>query len=318
MCSEISAVYVSNDEHNDDCLKFTNKIKHAFYNIAREFVYVGFLLAECDYYETYKEWGYSSIHEYALDRLGLKKSSTYNFINVCKAFTEPTECMPCSYFMKDKYENFNYSQLVEMLSMSDKQRSQVTPDMSVKQIREVKKASVDEPNISTLFNLQLYRQIFSRSYHYKIDGKKCVFTISGQNVEISDIYPEGYMLSIDVTYRSSGSGCGKGRFLDYEEFKEFVLFYFYHYDESYNSRRLESVPEEAPAPDAPEEASAPEQEIIKNSFCDLTELAIGELCDLFDEIEEAALSPSGIDYRLCEIAIRIIQENGYVIYKKTK
>lgn len=141
MDSEINAVYVLNDEYNDDCLKFTNKIKSAFYNIAREFVYIGFLLAECDYYETYKEWGYSSIHEYASDRLGLKKSSTYNFINVCKAFTEPTECMPCSYFMKDKYENFNYSQLVEMLSMNDKQRSQVTPDMTVKQIREVKKAA---------------------------------------------------------------------------------------------------------------------------------------------------------------------------------
>ena len=48
--------------------------------------------------------------------------------------------------MKDTYATYNYSQLVEMLSMSDKQRSQVTPDMTIKQIRELKKVntSVDD------------------------------------------------------------------------------------------------------------------------------------------------------------------------------
>lgn len=181
-------IYKAGSSDEPACVELTSKIKGSMYNVAKEFVYIGFLLAECDYYETYKEWGYSSIHEYASDQLGFKKSSTYNFINVCKVFCNPTEALPFSYFMKDPYSNFNYSQLVEMLSMNDKQRSQVTPDMSVKQIREVKK-------------------------------------------------------------------------LD-------------------DSRRLESVPEEAPAPDAPEEAFALEPEIIKNTFCDLTKLAIGELCDL--------------------------------------
>lgn len=85
MTSEINAVYQSVDLV-DGCLELTNKIKGSMYNVAKEFVYIGFLLAECDYFETYKEWGYSSIHEYASDRLGLKKSSTYNFINVCKAY----------------------------------------------------------------------------------------------------------------------------------------------------------------------------------------------------------------------------------------
>lgn len=323
MDSAISLALSDNHGLTDECQKLTNKIRGALFDIAHSFVYIGFLLAECDYYETYKEWGYSSIHEYALDQFGFKKSSTYNFINICKQFSDNEQNaknlnFPYAMTIKGDYREFNYSQLVEMLSMNEKQRSQVTPDMSVKQIREVKKGSIDEPNIDTLFNLQLYRQIFSRKYHYKIDGKKCVFSISGENVEASDIYPEGYMISFDVTYGTSGHGFGAGRFLDYDEFRKDVLRCFYRYDKSYDSRRLESASEEAPAPDVPDESPAPLPEAIKNDDFDLLEPAIGDLCDLFDEIEEVSLSADGFDSRLSDIAIRIFKEHGYVIYKKSK
>lgn len=307
MCSEISAVYVSNDEHNDDCLKFTNKIKSAFYNIAREFVYIGFLLAECDYFETYKEWGYSSIHEYASDRLGLKKSSTYNFINVCKAFTEPTECMPCSYFMKDKYENFNYSQLVEMLSMSDKQRSQVTPDMTVKQIRQVKKSS-DEPDYITLFNQQFKFEEFRYEFIKKIDNKKFRLLIKGLKVDVSDSWPDGYMLSIDTDFGDSGSGCGYQPFVDYEKFKELII------SKIPVSRRLEDTPEEASAPEVTVE---PEPEVVSYPGYDLLIPLSSDLHALFNSIEEAYLDiDKNIDSDLFDIVFDYLKSNDYIICKK--
>lgn len=129
--------------------ELTDKIKGAMYDIARGFVYIGFLLAECDYYHTYLEWGYKSIYDYAQSELGFKKSSVNNFINVCKTFSANYSSvgysLPFSSVMKDTYTQYNYSQLVEMLSMSDNQRLQVTPDMTVRQIRDLKKAdsSVD-------------------------------------------------------------------------------------------------------------------------------------------------------------------------------
>lgn len=36
--------------------------------------------------------------------------------------------------MSDKYQGYSYSQLCEMLPLDDKQRSQVKPDMTIKQI----------------------------------------------------------------------------------------------------------------------------------------------------------------------------------------
>lgn len=155
MSSEINAVYKS-VEVVDGCLELTNKIKGALYQVAHNFVYIGFLLAECNDYQTYKEWGYNSIYEYALDQFNFKKSSVNNFINVCKTFSSnwsnQGHNLPYSMVMKDGYADFNYSQLVEMLSMSEKQRSQVTPEMTIKQIRELKKVEtvieVEEPILS--------------------------------------------------------------------------------------------------------------------------------------------------------------------------
>lgn len=159
MSSEICAVFNSVDVV-DGCLELTNKIKGALYQVANNFVYIGFLLAECNDYQTYKEWGYNSIYEYALDQFNFKKSSVNNFINVCKTFSSNWSNnghnLPYSMIMKDAYADFNYSQLVEMLSMSEKQRSQVTSDMTVKQIRELKKfesvveveSVVEEPTVS--------------------------------------------------------------------------------------------------------------------------------------------------------------------------
>ena len=154
--SEIATVFNSNVEVVDGCLELTNKIKDALYQVARNFVYIGFLLAECNDHQTYKKWGYDSIYEYAFDQFNFKKSSVNNFINVCKTFCNHSHYSSYSMVMKDGYVNFNYSQLVEMLSMSEKQRSQVTPDMTVKQIREFKKVEtvvdvesvVEEPTIS--------------------------------------------------------------------------------------------------------------------------------------------------------------------------
>lgn len=159
MSCEINAVYNS-VEVVDGCLELTNKIKGALYQVAHNFVYIGFLLAECNDYQTYKEWGYNSIYEYALDQFNFKKSSVNNFINVCKTFSSNWSNnghnLPYSMVMKDGYADFNYSQLVEMLSMSDKQRASVTSDMSVRQIRELKKVEcvvdvesvVEEPTVS--------------------------------------------------------------------------------------------------------------------------------------------------------------------------
>ena len=111
-------------------------------NAAKEFVYIGFLLWEVKRYEYFYELNYGSVYEYAEAELGFKRSSTKNFIAICEEFCRRNDwdkSMPTMH-LDSKWNDFRYSQLTEMLSMSAKQREQAKPDMTVKQLRELKKA----------------------------------------------------------------------------------------------------------------------------------------------------------------------------------
>lgn len=128
----------------------TEKIKRAMYESAKQFVYIGFLLREVKEYKYYEEGSYKNVYEYAEFELGFKISSTKNFIAIAETFgvQEYTyggklhkEYKMC---LQPKYEKFNYSQLVELLAMSDQQRNKAKPDMTVKQLREIKKAPIVE------------------------------------------------------------------------------------------------------------------------------------------------------------------------------
>lgn len=145
---EVSVLPVS--LHLDGSNGVTEKIKRAMYDAARQFVYIGFLLWEVQEYVYYREKGYGSVYEYAEKELGFKKSSTKNFIAInyefgCRNGLPRGIAHERTMSLQPQYQQFNYSQLCEMLSMSDKQRAKVTPDMTVKQIREMKREV--EPNL---------------------------------------------------------------------------------------------------------------------------------------------------------------------------
>lgn len=128
----------------------TEKIKKAMYDAARQFVYIGFLLWEVQEYGYYKEHGYQSVYEYAEAELGFKKSSTKNFIAInyefgCKDNRPYGIAHQRTISLQPKYRQFKYSQLCEMLAMSPAKRETITPDMTIKKIREIKKQQ--EPDL---------------------------------------------------------------------------------------------------------------------------------------------------------------------------
>lgn len=131
--------------HLSGYMGVTEKIKRAMYDVAKQFVYIGFLLWEVQEYGYYHEAGYQDVYEYAAKELGFKKSSVKNFIAISyqfgtadhRAINGAAHVRTMS--LQQPYEKFQYSQLCEMLSMSEKQRELVTPDMTVKQIRQLKK-----------------------------------------------------------------------------------------------------------------------------------------------------------------------------------
>lgn len=125
-------------------------------NIRINYFHLGFHLSEFENMEYYKDFGFLSLAEFAEANLSMDKSAVSRCINVFREFCQKEyDCTGCLRqrfrWIDDKYEGYSYSQLCEMLPMSRDAREKVTPEMSVKQIREIKKnknVSQEKENVS--------------------------------------------------------------------------------------------------------------------------------------------------------------------------
>lgn len=102
---------------------------------ARSVIAIGYYLKCVHRNELFKEAGYKDICEYAKDRFGFSASTTSRYMTRNDKFSVNGN----SPILDDKYKDFNKSQLQEMLSLDAEQLEKVTPDMTVVQIREMKK-----------------------------------------------------------------------------------------------------------------------------------------------------------------------------------
>lgn len=102
---------------------------------ARSVIAIGYYLKCVNRNELFKEAGYKDICEYAKDRFGFSASTTSRYMTRNDKFSVNGN----SPILDEKYKDFNKSQLQEMLSLDVEQLEKVTPDMTVVQIREMKK-----------------------------------------------------------------------------------------------------------------------------------------------------------------------------------
>lgn len=109
-------------------------IKDESFKIQKSFVKIGWYLKHIKDDELYRVDGYDNIYDCAADQLGYAQSTVSRLINICEKFSKDHN----SPELDEKYSGFDKSQMIEMLPMSSEQLEKVTPDMTVKQIREVK------------------------------------------------------------------------------------------------------------------------------------------------------------------------------------
>lgn len=102
-------------------------------NIKKNFVDIAFRINEANNYKYYEKFGYESIVDFGEHLFGFKKSSTYAFIRIAQRFCSGMKLNP-------KYDKFNQSQLTEMCALPEYLIDHVTSDMTVKDIRDYKKA----------------------------------------------------------------------------------------------------------------------------------------------------------------------------------
>lgn len=130
---------------------YVDKIRDEVQRAADNWLHIAYYVYELNYFGYYKSH-YDSIVDCCLANFGFKKSTTYNFINIVEQFSVKQVFTLGNGMIKGKakaqyvgfidffnaVKSWSYSQLVAMLSLSDKQREQVTPEMSAREIKRLK------------------------------------------------------------------------------------------------------------------------------------------------------------------------------------
>ena len=81
------------------------------------------------------EVGYYRFDDFCKNVLHISRTQAQNAINLYEKFTVAGECV----IIKEEYKDYRLSQLIEMASIPEEERGRITSDMTVKEIREIKK-----------------------------------------------------------------------------------------------------------------------------------------------------------------------------------
>ena len=109
-------------------------------NMKMNFIAAGYYMKYIRDHELFREDGYESIWEFAENNYGIKKSTASRWMSMNDKFSKDGN----SPVLAEEFRGFEKSQLQEMLYLDDKQIETVTPEMTVKEIREVRKPAEPE------------------------------------------------------------------------------------------------------------------------------------------------------------------------------
>lgn len=124
---------MDNEIMNYDSAK--NIIRRDLESMSRKFITIGYYLKMIRDNEMYRQDGFRDIREFAQDTYGISKSTCSRWMAMNDKFSQDGN----SPYLKEEYRDFGKSQLQEMLYLTDEQMEQARPDMTAKEIREIRK-----------------------------------------------------------------------------------------------------------------------------------------------------------------------------------
>lgn len=110
-------------------------IRNGLKDAAQSVITVGYYLKAVRDNELFRSAGYETIWDYAWGEYGFSKGTASRYMKRNDRFSIGGN----SPIIADEFRAFNRSQLQEMLSLDDEQMSMVTPDMTVREIRELRR-----------------------------------------------------------------------------------------------------------------------------------------------------------------------------------
>ena len=125
------------------------EIREEMAKTAQSFIVIGYRLRQILDSGAYIQDGYTDFNEFARQEFGLSQSGTSRFISINKNYSENGY----GAMLKEEYRGYSCSQLTEMLSLSEDDRTMVSEEMPVAQIREVKEFVREEDKMDGQTNL---------------------------------------------------------------------------------------------------------------------------------------------------------------------
>ena len=110
-------------------------IRRDLESMSRKFITIGYYLKMIRDKEMYRQDGFRDIWEFAQDTYGISKSTCSRWMAMNDKFSQDGN----SPYLKEEYRDFGKSELQEMLYLTDEQMEQARPDMTAKEIREIRK-----------------------------------------------------------------------------------------------------------------------------------------------------------------------------------
>lgn len=117
-----------------DYQRLNSEIKRSMKRSAQNVVWLGFMLRNMMEKKLYLDW-YNCFDSYLEEELHMDYSMANRFMNINRKYSldgDSTDISP-------QYEDYSQGVLIEMLNMPPELEAKVTPDMTVRQVREIKK-----------------------------------------------------------------------------------------------------------------------------------------------------------------------------------
>ena len=125
------------------------KIRENLGGIVKNFVQTGWHLSRIERSGAYKLKGYSSITEYARETFGMAPDGVSRFLHVYEKYSIPGDTPK----LREEYQDFNFSQLTEMLHLPEEDHLMIRPETKREDIRDLKKFNKQsEHNPDNLLN----------------------------------------------------------------------------------------------------------------------------------------------------------------------
>lgn len=144
-------------------------------SMSKKFITIGYYLKYIRDKKLYIQDGFESIWEFAQDTYGISKSTCSRWMHMNDKFSEGGN----SPELRQEFASFGKSQLQEMLYLDDKQIEQAKPEMTAKEIREIRKPQnqIPEENLTGQMSIKDYPEMLPEEVScFKMGGKPYGYT----------------------------------------------------------------------------------------------------------------------------------------------